>query len=381
MKTIYLDNQATTPVKSSVIKDMKPFWADQFGNPHSNEHYVGLLANQHIVNAKYKIATAIQAEEDEIFFTSGATESNNHSIFALCALSQRRSERQIIISPLEHKCIIEAAHYWASIFNLEVVYVNVDECGYIDLDHLESLLKKPTLFCSIIGVNNEIGTIQDLTILGDIIHSHGAVFHSDLAQAPKSSNEAMDFQSVDLASFSGHKIGGPPGIGCLFISAEWQSEIQPLIHGGGQQLGIRSGTLPLPLSVGLGSAFSYLNKDDIAKMKLLRDHLYEGLKDNIPDLMINGPELSKRHAGNLNVRFTGVKVADLIASLQPKIAVSSGSACGSGNIEPSYVIEAISGDFDRASESMRLSVHENQKKDHIEMAVEIISQKYQQLKI
>ena len=376
MSAIYLDNQSTTPTKEAVLEEMKPFWNEKFGNPHSSEHITGLIANQQIEIAKSNIANSANCEVDVIFFTSGATEANNHAMFALSALGQQNARKQVIISPIEHKCIIEAASYWASVFKLDLQYVAVDRYGFIDIDHLKELLEIPTLFCSIIGVNNEIGTIQDLTTLGKVVQSSGSVFHSDLSQAPKAMALHGVLDYLDLASFSGHKIGGPPGIGCLYITAQLHSQIQPLMHGGGQQQGIRSGTLPLPLCVGLGSAFSHLNLDDTEKMRLLRDHLFDGLKGNIPDISINGPELSKRHAGNLNIRFPGIQAADLLASLQPKIAASTGSACSSGSIEPSYVIKAISGDDRTAEESIRLGVNEIQTFEEIEIAVKIISKKY-----
>ena len=380
MSAIYLDNQSTTPTKSAVLKEMKPFWNEKFGNPHSSEHFIGLIANQQIEIAKAKIASCLSCEADEIFFTSGATEANNHAMFALSALSQKDTRKRIIISPIEHKCILEAANYWASVFKLDLQYVAVDRYGFIDIDHLKELLKIPTLFCSVIGVNNEIGTIQDLTALGELVRSKGSIFHSDLSQAPKTMtlHGVLDF--LDLASFSGHKIGGPPGIGCLYISAQLHQQIQPLMHGGGQQQGIRSGTLPLPLCVGLGSAFSHLSPDDTEKMRQLRDHLFRGLKDKIPNISINGPDLSKRHAGNLNIRFLGVEAADLLASLQPKISASSGSACGSGSIEPSYVIKAISGDEKIARESIRLSLNESQTILEMDTAAELIAESYNLLK-
>ena len=374
MKTIYLDHQATTPTNASVIDAMRPFWSEQFGNPHSSEHITGMLANRHIEAAKTKIASRLHCEADEIFFTSGATEANNTAIYSLCKLSRSNKAQQIIISAIEHKCVIEAASYWADIFNLDLKIVDVDAQGYVILEQLETLLKTPTLFCSIIAAHNEIGTIQDIEKISVLTQKYNALLHSDCAQALKTDLGFNPCELVDVASFSGHKIGGPQGIGFLFISANMQNDFSPLMLGGGQQQGLRSGTLPLPLCVGLGQAVEDLSNANFKNLRQSRDLLFNSLQNNIPGLSLNGPPLAERHASNLNIYIPSIKNTDLIAALQPKLCVSSGSACGSGNIQPSYVLRALPTQKDISRHSIRMSVSENTTQEDINEAVRLITQ-------
>lgn len=359
MNTIYLDHQATTPTTASVYEAMKPYWSNKFGNPHSSEHIVGMIADRKITESKEKISSTLRCEPDEIFFTSGATESNNTAIYSLCALSKFRPEKQVIISAIEHKCVIEAAKHWTAVFGLNLKVLDVDEEGFIDCSQLAELLKTPTLFCSIIAANNEIGTIQKLEQISEITSSAGSLLHSDAAQALKADLGYDICDHVDIASFSGHKIGGPQGIGCLYISASIQSEFVPLILGGGQQNGIRAGTLPLPLCVGLAQAFEDVSLVDFSQIRKVRNILFNALGSSIEGIKLNGPKLEIRHACNLNIYFPEIESADLIASLQPHVAVSSGSACGSGNIEPSYVLRALPTKIDVSRNSIRMSVSES----------------------
>ena len=373
MNTIYLDHQATTPTTGSVLKAMEPYWNKKFGNPHSSEHIIGMIADKKIEEAKEQISSHLCCESDEIFFTSGATESNNTAIYSLCALSRSRPEKQVIISSIEHKCIIEAAKHWTSVFGLDLKVLDVDREGFIDLSQLTEFLKTPTLFCSIMAANNEIGTIQKLDEISEIIWAAGSLLHSDAAQALKTDLEYDVCDYVDVASFSGHKIGGPQGIGCIYISASIQQEFTPLILGGGQQNGVRSGTLPLPLCVGLGQAFADLSSYDFAKIRQTRNMLFKSLEASIEGIKLNGPSLENRHACNLNIYFPNIDSTDLIASLQPHIAVSSGSACGSGNIEPSYVLRALPTDIDVSRHSIRMSVSEGTREQEVINAVNLIT--------
>ena len=373
MNTIYLDHQATTPTTGSVLKAMEPYWNEKFGNPHSSEHIIGMIADRKIEEAKEQISSHLCCESDEIFFTSGATESNNTAIYSLCALSKSRPAKQIIITSIEHKCIIAAAQHWSSVFGLDLKVLDVDREGFIDLSQLIEFLKTPTLFCSIMAANNEIGTIQKLDEISEIVWAAGSLIHSDAAQALKTDLEYDVCEHVDVASFSGHKIGGPQGIGCMYISASIQQDFTPLILGGGQQNGVRSGTLPLPLCVGLGQAFADLSSYDFAKIRQTRNMLFKSLEASIDGIKLNGPSLQSRHACNLNIYFPNVESADLIASLQPNIAVSSGSACGSGNIEPSYVLRALPTDIDVSRNSVRMSVFEGTSEKEVINAVNLIA--------
>ena len=303
MNTIYLDHQATTPTTASVLQAMEPYWNEKFGNPHSSEHIIGMIADRKIEDAKEQISTHLCCESDEIFFTSGATESNNTAIYSLCALSRSRTEKQVIITSIEHKCIIEAATHWTSVFGLTLKVLDVDREGFIDNSQLKEFLKTPTLFCSIMAANNEIGTIQKLDEISEIIWAAGSLLHSDAAQALTTDLDYDVCEYVDVASFSGHKIGGPQGIGCIYISASIQQDFTPLFWGGGQQSGIRSGTLPLPLCVGLGQAFADLTCYDFSKIRQTRNMLFKSLAASIDGIRLNGPRLGDRHACNLNIYF------------------------------------------------------------------------------
>ena len=377
---LYMDHQATTPAEKSVLSAMSDYWEKSFGNPHSNGHAIGWKANAAISKAASNVATLIGAEKDEVIFTSGATESNNIAAFSLCELSERLSNRkQILVSPIEHKCVLNSVDFWAERNGLNVTVLKVDRDGYIDIDFLNTALKTPTLFCSIGYVNNEIGTIQDIKKISNILRDSEVIFHSDCAQAPKTLDCTNIAELTDLASFSGHKMGGPVGIGALYISGHLQEQIQPLIQGGGQQNGLRSGTLPLPLCVGFGEACRLLSQPESKELKegtrVIRDYFFKRMNDLELPISLNGPQLSERHVGNLNIAFEGVKAMDLLMALQPNLCASSGSACGSGNIEPSHVLKALGLSNEHADSSIRLSLSHLNTKDEIDQAVALISDK------
>ena len=376
--TLYMDHQATTPAEKSVLSAMSDYWEKSFGNPHSNGHAVGWKANAAISKAASNVATLIGAEKDEVIFTSGATESNNIAAFSLCELADRFLDRkQVLVSPIEHKCVLNSIDFWAEKNGLNVAVLKVDSAGYIDIDFLNTALKTPTLFCSIGYVNNEIGTIQDIKRISNILRDSEVIFHSDCAQAPKTLDCTNIAELTDLASFSGHKIGGPVGIGALYISGHLHEQIQPLIQGGGQQNGLRSGTLPLPLCVGFGEACRLLSQSEsknlIESTRVLRDYFFKRMTDLELPIRLNGPKLSERHAGNLNIAFEGIKAMDLLMALQPNLCASSGSACGSGNIEPSHVLKALGLSDEKADSSIRLSLSHMNTKDEIDKAVKLIS--------
>ena len=377
---LYLDHQATTPVDKRVIDAMSPYWANNFGNPHSNTHAVGWNADKAIAKSKGQIAEAIGSESNEIIFTSGATESNNLAVYALCQLSKKYPDRkQVLVSPIEHKCVLNAASFWAEQFDLDLVTIKIDETGKIDLEWLRDAVNVPTLFCSIGYVNNEIGTIQPLHEISDILHSKDILLHSDCAQAPRTIACDDISEAVDIASFSGHKLGGPPGIGVMFVAAHLHEEIVSLLHGGGQQMGLRPGTLPLPLCVGLGAAFDILNssetRENFHTVSKLRNYFFDKLTVIDRHITLNGPPLAHRHVGNLNVAFNGIKAFDLLMSMQPHLAASTGSACSSGEIEPSHVILGLGHSRKRAENSVRFSLSHVNTKDEIDEALNIIAKK------
>jgi cysteine desulfurase len=378
LKVIYLDHQATTPIEAEVETYMRPFWSERFGNPHATEHAIGLNAARVVDEARTSVASTLACEMDEVFFTSGATEGNNQVIFGICASQAiEQSRKRVIVSEIEHKCVQEAAKYWTSIFGLDLQILGVDRFGYVDLEQLENLLKTPTRLVSIMAVNNEIGTIQNLNRISEMVWDAGALFHSDCAQALKALPQLEVSDFADLATFSGHKIGGPQGVGACFISADLQNSISPLILGGGQQNGIRAGTLPLPLVAGVGKAFELRSRlgavnEEAIRTKYLRDNFFGRLRDARPEILLNGPSLDERHAGNLNIQFPNTPTVELLARLRSNIAASSGSACSSGAINPSYVLRAIGLNDAEAKSSVRFGFSEKNNLAELNKALELI---------
>jgi cysteine desulfurase len=375
---LYFDHQATTPVEDAVVKVMEPLWSLQYGNPHSSEHSVGWKAHSVVESAASCAADFVGAELDEIVFTSGATEGNNLAMFALCEAAASKSDsRQILVSPLEHKCVLNAASFWAKKNNLNLSFLRVDKNGFIDLDYLDSIIKKEkTSFCSIGYVNNEIGTVQDIGKISEILREQGVLFHSDCAQAPKT-RDCQDIAAlVDISTFSAHKFGGPPGIGFMAVSSFFQESFVSLMQGGGQQNGLRSGTVPMPLAAGLGEACKLLTSEtsleNRKKMEINRNAFWSMLTEAIPRVSLNGPPLAKRHLGNLNVQFDGTSSQSLLMGMQPKLSASTGSACGSGNIEPSHVLRAIGLSEDKAKSSLRFSFNHTHSKNDLINGIEIL---------
>ena len=371
---LYIDHQATTPVESAVLEAMEPFWHESFGNPHSSGHVVGWHSNAAVVKAKQHISSLIGANSDEIFFTSGATESNNLAAFSLSDLSRLHpTKKQVLVSPIDHKCIINSVVFWAQRYGLSVTTLKVDNLGYIDLDHLAQCLKTPTLFCSIGYVNNEVGTIQDIKKISHMVREADCILHSDAAQAPKTLDCHNLHKFTDLLSLSGHKIGAPQGIGVLYISANLQECITPLIQGGGQQQGHRSGTLPLPLCVGLGKACELLltdeSKNKRAHTHKLNSYFYDSLIGLTYPICLNGPSVEERHVGNLNVSFGNHEASTLLMALQPNVCASTGSACSSGTIETSHVLSAMGLSVQRCNSALRFSLNYNTTRADLDSAI------------
>ena len=377
MKVIYLDHHASTPVAAFVEEAMAPFWRDRFGNPHSSEHVIGLRAARAVDEARSSIASLLSCGSDEIFFSSGATEANNHAIFGVCA-SQRieSSRRRVIVSAIEHKCVLEAAKFWCKVFDLELCVVRVNNQGFVDLSQLLELVKVPTRLISVMAVNNEIGTIQDINALSNICNEAGAIFHSDCSQLLKTKLPIDIGHFIDLATFSGHKIGGPPGTGVSYVGAHLQNSIMPLILGGGQQNGVRAGTVSVPLAVGLGAAFELISLESGVEsvfegVSNLRTKFYNDVTRALPDVVLNGPAFADRHCGNLNIQIPWITSAELLSRLMGRIAVSSGSACSGGTIEASHVLRGIGLTDDEAKRSIRFGFSELNTLEEVECAVSI----------
>ena len=357
--TIYLDHQATTPVDPRVLKEMIPYFRDSFGNPHSSDHCLGWESARAVENAAARVARLIGADSDEIIFTSGATESNNA---ALLGLGRRASgnRRRILLSAVEHKCILTVGRVLHEQYGFKVDLIPVDRDGFIDLPALENALRDDVLAVSVMAVNNEIGTIQRIEDISNLARSYGALFHCDAAQAPVAMNMDSMATYSDILSLSSHKMYGPKGVGVVRVSRELLTKIEPLIYGGGQQNALRSGTVPTPLCIGMAAAADLLAGDAAEEqrtdLRRRRDAFIERLRGLAWPVAVNGPEGRARHPGNANIRFPGFCAHDILSALQPRLAASTGSACTSGIPEPSHVLRAIGLDGAEAESSIRFSL-------------------------
>ena len=357
-RTIYADYQATTPVDPRVAEQMAPHWSEVFGNPHSNDHVIGWQAADAVREASSSVAGLIGADPDEVIFTSGATEANN---LALIGLARRAPSyrRRILVSAIEHKCVLAAARSLAEHEGFSVETIPVSSGGFVDLEALKGMVDERVLAVSVMAVNNEVGTIQDVEGISKILLPYGILLHCDAAQAPC----AMDMSSIgshaDLISLSGHKVYGPKGIGALYIRRDVQNRIEPIIHGGGQQAGLRSGTIPTPLCVGMAAAVDILRSPEgLEERKRIagqRDLFVRFLQDSIPTIAVNGPTGEHKHPGNANLQFDGIVAQDILGSLQPHLAASTGAACTSGIPEPSHVLSALGLNTVEAESSVRFS--------------------------
>ena len=358
METIYADYQATTPVDPRVVEKMALYWGDMFGNPHSADHIVGWRAAEAVRGATDSVSRLVGADPDEIVFTSGATEANNLAILGLARRAPHTRSR-ILVSAIEHKCVLAAANVAADREGLTVETIPVDRDGFVDLDWLSSEIDETVLVVSIMAVNNEIGTIQNIPSIASLLEPHGVLFHCDAAQAPCAIDVSELAQHADLVSLSGHKFYGPQGIGALYIRRDVQGRVEPLIYGGGQQDGLRSGTVPVALTVGMGLAAeiigSYEGARDRERIACQRDRFVEAMLHVGIALEVNGPKGNRRHPGNANLRFPGCDAQDVLSSLQPHLAASTGSACTSGIPEPSHVLRALGLSGEEADSSIRFS--------------------------
>jgi cysteine desulfurase len=381
-KTIYLDYQATTPVDPLVFEAMMPHFLTQFGNPHSSEHIMGWKADESVQTAKAKISGLIAADSDEIIFTSGATESNNLALFGLAGRCSSKRNK-VMLSAIEHKSVIAVASQLHKKFDVECLTIPVNREGVVDTDFIADNLDDSVMVISIIGVNNEIGTIQALADIGGVAHRHGALFHCDAAQAPCAIDINVLDMNIDLLSLSAHKIYGPKGIGALYIKREHLDKIEPQIYGGGQQNTIRSGTLPVPLCVGFGKAAEILSSENTGyerkRIAMLRNRFVDSLVELEWQIASNGPEYRLRHPGNANLLFKGFSAPDILSALQPDIAASTGSACTSGTTEPSYVLRATGLSDDEANSSIRFSFGRFTSVNDIDDAVKKINETLSEL--
>jgi len=371
-KKIYLDYQATTPVDPKILEKMIPYFTENFGNPHSNNHQFGRSANNAVEDARENIANLINSEPSEIIFTSGATESNNLAIKSI-ARYHLEKDCQIITCKTEHKCVLESCHELEQ-EGFKVTYLDVDEDGLINLEELENLLKQKKALVSIMHANNEIGVLQPIKEIGELCKKHDSIFHSDVAQSIGTQAIDVSDLNVDTLSISAHKIYGPKGIGALFISNSIKNTLRPLMSGGGQEMGLRSGTQSPALCVGLGEACKdiSINRDKyVQHFKELKSALLSGLITSKFEFNING-SVEKRIPNNLNISIAG-KVSEQLFNFMPHIALSSGSACTSGTIERSHVLSAMKLPDNRIDGSFRISTGRNTTKDEVKELINCLS--------
>ncbi|HUX79855.1 MAG TPA: cysteine desulfurase family protein [Alphaproteobacteria bacterium] len=369
---IYLDYQATTPVDPRVLEFMLPYFTKDFGNPHSSTHIYGTRAHEAVEQARDKVAKVINADPQEIIFTSGATEANNIALLGTCRALKAKGKSEIISVVTEHKSVLETLKALEK-EGFKITLLPVQKNGIINLNDLRQALSSKTALVSVMAANNEIGVLQPIKDIAKLSHEYGALFHTDAAQAFGKIPLDVKKDKIDLLSLSGHKIYGPKGVGALFIRKN--IIVNPISYGGGQEKGIRPGTTPTPLCVGLGKASQIAQKELISEPKrllALRNKLLQLLQDNLSGVIVNG-DLKDRLPGNLNLSFKGVDSKPLLSSFKG-IAVSGGSACTSDNVEVSYVVRAIDPGNDLPPATLRLSLGRFTSEEDIgKAASEIIS--------
>ena len=379
MKNIYFDYQATTPVDPRVLKKMMPYFGEIYGNPHSRNHSFGWEAEEGVEVAREHVARIINANPKEIIFTSGATESNN---LALKGVSEFYGDKKnhIITCVTEHKCVLESCRHLAG-KGFDITYLPVQSDGLINLDELKKAITDKTLVVSIMGVHNEIGVIQPLEEIGKICRANDIFFHTDCAQAIGKINLDVDKMNIDLMSISGHKIYAPKGVGALYIRRKPRVRISSMISGGGQERGMRSGTLSPALCVGLGEACNIYNNEMEKENKMLlkyKNMMLEGIRQSCPDVYLNGSE-QLRVPGNLNLSFAYVEGESLMMGIK-NLAVSSGSACTSASLEPSYVLKALGVEEELAHTSLRIGFGRFTTENEVKYATDIIVKEVKRLR-
>ncbi len=370
-KPIYLDYAATTPVDHRVVQQMLPYLTSQFGNPASRSHAYGWAAEEAVEIAREHVASLIGADPREIVWTSGATESNNLAIKGAAQFHRSRG-RHLVTVKTEHKAVLDTMRELER-DGFEVTYLDVMPDGLLDLGQLQAALRPDTILVSVMFVNNEIGVIQDIPAIGRLCRERGILLHVDAAQATGKLPIDLTALPVDLMSLSAHKTYGPKGIGALYVWRKPRVRIEALIHGGGHERGMRSGTLPTHQIVGMGEAYRLAREamgSENERIRALRDRLLAGLQA-IPEVRVNG-SLEQRIPHNLNMSFQFVEGESLLMGMKG-IAVSSGSACTSASLEPSYVLRALGLSDEIAHSSIRFSVGRFTTADEIDRAIQQVA--------
>jgi len=379
MKTLYFDYSATTPVDPRVAEKMIPYLTEHFGNPASRSHPYGWEAEAAVEEARGQVAALVGADPKEIVFTSGATESNNLAIKGAGHFYGGTKGKHIITVRTEHKAVLDTVREMER-QGFEATYLNVKENGLIDLDAFRAAIRPDTVLASVMAVNNEIGVIQDIEAIGKICREKGVIFHVDAAQATGKMPIDLKTLPVDLMSFSAHKTYGPKGIGALYVRRKPRIRLEAQMHGGGHERGMRSGTLATHQIVGMGEAFRIAREEmatENERIRMLRDRLYNGLKD-IEEVHLNG-DIDQRVPHNLNVSFNFVEGESLIMAIKD-LAVSSGSACTSASLEPSYVLRALGRSDELAHSSIRFSIGRFTTEEEVDYAIKLLHEKIGKLR-
>jgi cysteine desulfurase len=375
---VYMDYSSTTPIDPRVVDKMIPYLREQFGNAASRSHAFGWAAEEAVEEARVEVAKLVHADPREIVWTSGATESINLAIKGAAHFYKEKGKHLITVKT-EHKATLDTCRELER-DGFEVTYLDVMANGMIDFAELEAAIRPDTILVSVMYVNNEIGVIQDIPRIGELTRSKGIILHVDAAQATGKIEIDLEKIKVDLMSFSAHKTYGPKGIGALFVRRKPRIRIEAQIHGGGHERGMRSGTLPVHQIVGMGEAFKIARLDMIEennRIRALRDRLLNGLRD-IEEVYING-DMDQRVAHNLNISFNYVEGESMLMALKD-VAISSGSACTSASLEPSYVLRALGRNDELAHSSIRFTIGRFTTEEEVDFTVQLVKEKIAKLR-
>ena len=375
---VYLDYSATTPVDPRVAQKMIPYLTEMFGNPASRSHPYGWTAEQAVEEAREHVAALLGADSREIVWTSGATEGNNLAIKG-AAMFYKDKGRHLITQKTEHKATLDTCRELER-QGFEVTYLDPEPNGLVDLEKFRAAIRPDTIVASIMMVNNEIGVIQPIAEMGEICRDKGVIFHCDAVQAAGKVEINLQTLKVDLLTVTAHKVYGPKGIGALYIRRKPRVRIEAQIHGGGHERGMRSGTLPTHQIVGMGEAFRIAEEEMVsenARIRVLRDRLWNGLKD-MEEVHLNG-DLEHRIPGNLNISFNFVEGESLIMAIKD-VAVSSGSACTSASLEPSFVLRALGLSDELAHSSIRMTIGRFSTEEEIDFTIDLLKRKIAKLR-
>lgn len=372
-RPIYLDHNATTPMDPRVVEVMLPYFTEHFGNPSSVEHVYGAFASSAVEAARAKVAGAIGAQSAEIVFTGSCTEANNLAIIGVVRATKK--QQRLVTTRIEHPAVLESFRQLEREGH-QVTYLSVDEIGLVRLDELENALKAGVYLVSIMGANNEVGTLQPLVEAARLCAANGALLHADLAQMPSYFPLDMRELGLDLASFSGHKIYGPKGVGALYVRRRRpRTQLEPLTWGGGHERGLRNGTLNTPLIVAMGEAMAIAGKEcqkNARTVAATRDILRKQLADAIPELIVNGHP-TKRLPSNLSISIDSIEPLGLIRLLRDDVAFSASSACSTEDVKTSHVLLAMFGDTPRAQRAFRLSPGRLTTEAEVELAARVLA--------